>query len=111
MNGLAEQITFLGLGATVAMMALGLVSVVVIPGIDRWKGGDRVRAEGIDMRLHDHVGERDHQRLGSRREADGDGLFQQRRIEADPPEAQRISVIQPAQSPRNHRRRYGLGKE
>lgn len=36
MNGLTEQITFLGLGATVAMMALGLVSALVIPGIDRW---------------------------------------------------------------------------
>ena len=36
MNGLAEQIKFLGLGATVAMMALGLMSALVIPGIDRW---------------------------------------------------------------------------
>ena len=36
MNGMAEQITFLGLGATLAMMALGLVSALVIPGIDRW---------------------------------------------------------------------------
>ena len=36
MNGMAEQITFLGLGATLAMMALGLVSGLVIPGIDRW---------------------------------------------------------------------------
>ena len=36
MNGFAEQITFLGLGATLAMMALGLVSAIVIPGIDRW---------------------------------------------------------------------------
>ena len=38
MNGMAEQIVFLGLGATVAMMALGLVSAVVIPGIGRWTG-------------------------------------------------------------------------
>ncbi len=36
MNGLSEQITFLGLSATLAMMALGLVSALVIPGIDRW---------------------------------------------------------------------------
>ena len=36
MNGMAEQITFLGLGATLAMMALGLVSALVIPDIDRW---------------------------------------------------------------------------
>ena len=36
MSGMAEQITFLGLGATLAMMALGLVSALVIPGIDRW---------------------------------------------------------------------------
>lgn len=36
MSGLAEQITFIGLGATLAMMALGLVSALAIPGIDRW---------------------------------------------------------------------------